>query len=73
MALTYRKAKQLLGSGDQVYIIADGRVEQQKIIRIHRDSLLVQDGYLYFDDHGQTWWLTRKVAQENCIGGKYGK
>ena len=71
--ITYQKVKQLLGPGDQVYIIADGQVEEQKIIRIHMDSLLVQDGYLYFDDHGQTWWLTRLVAQENCIGGKYGK
>lgn len=67
--VTYQKAKQLLDPGDQVFIIINNQVEAQTIIRIHMDSLSVQDGYLYFDDHGQTWWLTRLVAQENCLGG----
>ena len=62
--ITYRKAKQLLAPGDHVYIVVDGRVEEQEIVRIHKDTLLVRDGYLYFDDAGLTWWLTRLVAQE---------
>ena len=52
--ITYQKAKQLLAPGDQVFIIINNQVETQTITRIHMDSLSVQDGYLYFDDHGQT-------------------
>lgn len=68
--ITYKKAKQLLAPGDHVFIIANGQVEEQMIIRIFRDSLLVRDGYLYFDEAGQTWWLTRLVAQEKLTEDK---
>ena len=62
--LTYAKAKKLLNIGDIVYIIEGGRVVEQKIIRIHKDALAVKDGYLYFDEVGQTWWLTRRGVQD---------
>ena len=62
--LSYRKAKQLLDIGDIVYIIERGQIVELKIIRIHQDALAVKDGYLYFDEVGETWWLTKRVAQD---------
>lgn len=62
--ITYLKARALLAPGDKVFIITNAQVEDQKIIWIYRDSIVVQDGWLYFEDHGQSWWLTRLVAQE---------
>lgn len=69
--MTYRQAKQLLDIGDTVYIVMGGVVVEQKIKRIHKDALAVEDGYLYFDEVGDSWWLTKKVALENA-GGKHG-
>lgn len=65
--MTYRQAKQLLDVGDTVYIVVGGVVVEQRIIRIHKDALAVSDGYLYFDEVGETWWLTRKVALESAV------
>lgn len=62
--LTYRKAKQLLDIGDAVYIIEGGRIVELKIIRIHQDALAGKDGYLYFDEVGISWWLTRRGVQD---------
>jgi hypothetical protein len=62
--LGYRKAKQLLDIGDIVYIIEGGQIVELKIIRIHKDALAVQDGYLYFDEVGQSWWLTKRGVQD---------
>ena len=62
--ITYAKAKKLLNIGDIVYIIEGGQVVEQKIIRIHKDALAVKDGYLYFDEVGQTWWLTKRGCQD---------
>ncbi len=64
--LTYRKAKQLLDIGDVVYIIEGGQIEEQKVIRIHQDALAVQDGYLYFDEVGISWWLTKRGALDSA-------
>lgn len=69
--MTYRQAKQLLDIGDTVYIVVGGAVVEQRIIRIRKDALAVSDGYLYFDEVGDSWWLTKKVALENA-GGKHG-
>lgn len=66
--LSYRKAKQLLDIGDTVYIIEGGRILELKIIRIHQDALAVRDGYLYFDEVGESWWLTKRGAQDALSG-----
>lgn len=47
-----------------MFIIDSGKVEKQKIIRVYADSIRVEDGFLYFDEHGREWWLTKRVAQE---------
>lgn len=60
--LTYAKAKALLTPGDTVFIIEGGQIVEQRILSIHRNSLTVEDGYLYFEDVGATWWLTKRVA-----------
>lgn len=61
--ITYNKAKQLLEPGDYVYINEGGQVVEQKVLYIHRDSLRTTDGYLYFDEHGYSWWLTKEGAK----------
>ena len=63
--ITYAKAKELISPGDSVWIISDGKVEAQEVISINADSLHVKDGFLDFFDHGQTWWLTKRVAMDN--------
>ena len=60
--LTYKKAKELLAPGDTVFIIEGGEVVEQKILRINPNSLTVEDGCLYFEDVGASWWLTKRVA-----------
>lgn len=66
--ITQRQAKKLLSPGDCVFIIDGGKVKKQKIIKVFADSLRVEDGYLYFEEHGCDWWLTKRVAQENiCL------
>lgn len=58
--LTYRKAKELLTPGDIVYTIDGGKVIQHEVVKIHADSIVVNDGWLYFDDVAHLWWLTRR-------------
>lgn len=64
--ITYAKAKEIIFPGDSVYIISDGEVVGQEVISINADSLHVKDGWLDFCEHGQTWWLTKRVATDNC-------
>lgn len=60
--LTYRVAKRLLDIGDAVFTVEGGQVIEHKVERIYADCIKVQDGYLYFDEIRETWWLTKKVA-----------
>jgi hypothetical protein len=62
--ITMRQAKKYLRPGDEVYIYDEGRVVSHRIKKILSDSLVVEDGFLVFDEHGFTWWLTEKVAKE---------
>jgi hypothetical protein len=63
--LTYWKAKKLLCPGETVYSLTeDGAVAEVKILEICDGWLESTIGILDFDDHGCTWWLTRKVAME---------
>lgn len=64
--ITQRQAKKPLSAGDFVFIIDDGKVEAQEVVRVYADSIRVTDGYLYFDEHGKDWYLTKRVAQEQA-------
>lgn len=64
--LTYRTAVKLLQPGDTVYSLSEsGGVEPAEVLEVCDGWLETSIGILDFDDHGCTWWLTRKVAIEN--------
>lgn len=64
--LTYRTAVKLLPPGDTVYSLSElGGVEPAEVLEVCDGWLETSVGILDFDDHGCTWWLTRKVAMEN--------
>ena len=69
--ITAAKAKALLKPGDCVYIIENGAVQSETVKAILADSLRVTNGFLYFEEHGNDWWLTKKVAAENAGGKRY--
>lgn len=60
--ITYRKAKELLVPGEDVFIREDGKVVPVKVLGIYADILRVEGGYLQYDTHGEEWWLTRGGA-----------
>ena len=68
--LTYRTALQLLPPGDTVYSLAEsgGGAEPAEVLEVCDGWLETSVGILDFDDHGQTWWLTRRVAEEMTKG-----
>lgn len=68
--ITYRKARALLAPDDKVFIITNGCVEEERVVRVLKNSLLTQNGSLYFDNHGQDWFLTKLVAHEQCTKQK---
>lgn len=61
--ITYRKAKELLVPGEDVFIREDGKVVPVKVLGIYADSLRVEGGHLPYDTHGEEWWLTRGGAK----------
>lgn len=61
--ITYKKAVALIIPGDIVYSVENGKITEHKVKRIHADSLCVEDGFLYFDEHGYSWWLTKEGAK----------
>lgn len=69
--ITAAKAKALLKPGDCVYIIENRTVQTETIKAIFADSLRTTNGFLYFDEHGHNWWLTKKVAAEKTGGKRY--
>lgn len=65
--LTFRKAVKLLFPGDMVYSLTEsGGVEPTTVLEVCDGWLETNIGILDYDDHGHTWWLTPKVANENC-------
>ena len=61
--MTYRQAKQLLCVGDTVYTIDNHTRKAHTIEAVLVTCIRVNDGYLYYDEVAQTWWLTpRGVA-----------
>lgn len=63
--MTYRRAGKLLTLGDIVYSLDGlGDIRDAIVQEICPGWLETTVGILDFDDHGCTWWLTRKVAAE---------
>lgn len=68
--LTYRKAKELLKVGDEVYIVENGKIESLRIKQIFSDSLCVRGGFLPFDTVGEDWFLTKTMAKRELERGR---
>lgn len=65
MRMTYRNACDLLPPGDTVYSLSEsGGVEPVTVLAVCNGWLETSVGILDFDDHGVTWWLTKRVADE---------
>lgn len=65
--ITPLKAWELINVGDKVYI-HDGGVIAVTVQKVDVDYLLVDGGVLYYEDHGDQWWLTELVAKEKWNG-----
>lgn len=64
--LTYRNAVKLLPPGDTVWSLSEsGGVESVEVLEVCDGWLETSAGILDFEDHGCTWWLTRRVAMEH--------
>lgn len=61
--ITPVKAWDLISVGDDVYI-HDGGVVPCTVRKVDLDHLVTDDGVLYYEDHGELWWLTQRVAKE---------
>lgn len=70
--ITYTKAKTLLAPGDVVYTTNGREVIQARISKILADHLLTDVDCLFYDEHGSTWWLTKRVAKEKINNGQTG-
>lgn len=68
MAMTHTQAKKLLTPGDEVYIVDASIIEPVKIKQIHLNCVSVMGGYLYFDDVGDEWFLTKHCAKLKAKG-----
>ena len=61
--ITPVKAWELIAVGEDVYI-HDGVVVACTVRKVDLDHLVVDGGILYYEDHGELWWLTEIVAKE---------
>ena len=69
MRLTYRNALDLLPPGDTVYSLHEsGGIEPATVLEVCDGWLETSVGILDFEDHGVTWWLTKRVAEEATEG-----
>lgn len=66
--ITYRQAKKLLPPPGDVVYVADSKcgILEAKVLEVCALHLRTDAGPLDFQDHGYTWWLTRKAALENA-------
>ena len=69
--ITYAKARALLSPGDMVFAVASGKVLEAKVIKVLPDVILTDIDELFFDEHGYTWFLTKKVAKEFVDENRY--
>ena len=60
--ITYRKVRDLLEIGDEVYTTDGIKVVPCVIEEIEADSLVTDLDILFYDEHGYTWWLTEKAV-----------
>lgn len=68
MAITYRQAHKYLQPGDVAYTTNGKQIVPAQILRVGYQYLDTDVDVLYFEDHGDLWWLTEKVAKENIHG-----
>ena len=71
--ITPLKAWELIAVGESVFY-HDGKVVSAEVKKVDLDHIVTDDGVLYYQDHGQSWWLTEKVAKEKleeCRRNKY--
>lgn len=61
--ITPVKAWNLIEVGDKVFI-HDGGVVPCTVEKVDVDHLVSGHGWLYYEDHGELWWLTEKIAKE---------
>ena len=62
--ITSAKAWDLIAVGESVFIHDDRGVVPCTVRKVDLDHLVVDNGVLYYEDHGELWWLTKKVAKE---------
>lgn len=64
--ITYGKAYKILCPGDVVFSLDELLgVTPVTVLEVCDGWLETDIGILDFEDHGYTWWLTKKVAMEN--------
>ena len=70
--LTKAKAERLLQRGDVVYYVEDGTVHEVTFRKALNEYLITDQGDLYYDEVGLTWFLHKRTA-ENCARGLPGR
>ena len=58
------KARDLIEVGECVFTYDEDGVIPCTVQKVDTDRLVTDDGQLYFEDHGELWWLTKVVAGE---------
>ena len=66
--LTKRKAEKLLSKGDTVFYLNCGSIHKTKFVSAYSDFLRTEDGDLFYDEVGITWFLTKVVAEMKVLG-----
>lgn len=61
--ITLAKARELIQIGDKVFF-HDCGVASCTVKRVGFTCLSTNIGWLDYEEHGVTWWLTEKVAKE---------
>jgi acyl CoA:acetate/3-ketoacid CoA transferase beta subunit len=62
--ITPVKAWDLIEVGDKVFIHDDSVVVPCTVQKVCVDHLVTDLGWLYYEEHGASWWLTEKIAKE---------
>ena len=66
--ITYANAKKLLPPGDEVYTIDENDFcVPARVIGVYKGYLETDLGILDFDDHGETWLMTKLVSREKFL------
>ena len=65
--ITYAKAKKLIATGDFVYVLYRGKVIEDSVLKVVSDAVMTDVDELFFEEHGYTWFLTKRVADEKTV------